>query len=354
MRIVTDSRETREGLRALRRELTRQLGKPRSRLWGFPGEGGRDEVPTWHHDEAAGPLAVAIGGEGSWETRTPVLLARSPLAPVMTPTVEINVPVGDGATNRMVNGCLCVERRSQFVLAHRGGSFTVTPWKVPREAVLRHFAKWLQVVTDADRQTPVIPVGPVGPQLVAHMASFADAVAALKNTWATNRGNAAKVSRHLGWHEELNFPKKIQRALSASVKTFDYRHGPMQSGLRKALMPLLPPCCRVVLNSHIDLGILHDKQLLAIFEVKTGLGPQVFSGVGQLFCYRQQFAQAKTPLFLVVPGDADAAAEISQVGNLLRGLGVELVLTDEKAFASWDGRRLGKLLAAVRRHGKAA
>jgi hypothetical protein len=140
------------------------------------------------------------------------------------------------------------------LLAHRGNSFTVTPRKVPKKAVHEYFSKWLQVVTDGDEQTPVIPVGAIGPRLVEDMAVFADAVADLKSTWTANKGNEAKVRQHLGWREELNFPKQIRRALSSSVKTFDYRHGPIQSGLRKALATLLPPCCRVVLNRHIDLG----------------------------------------------------------------------------------------------------
>lgn len=351
MRIVTNAREIREGLNALRRELTRQVGAPRKQRWGFPGVGGRGEFPTWYPENAGGPLTVAIGREGTWRTRTPVFLARSPRAAVMTPTVEVNVPVGGGATDRMVNGCFCVVPRGPFTLAHRGGSLTVTPWKVPKRAVHQYFTKWLQLVNDGERETYVIPVGPVGPGLVAHLGAFADAVAALKSAWAANRGNATRVSRDLGWREELNFPNEIERVLSASSKTFTYRHGPIQASLQKALTRCLPSCCRAVLNDHIDLAILHNKTLLAIFEVKTGLDSELFSGVGQLFCYRQQFGQAATRLFLVAPADAAARAGKRRIGQLLGGLGIELILTDNKTMISWDGARLEQLLGSQHRSG---
>jgi hypothetical protein len=278
VRVVTGGRETRKGLRTLRRELVRQLGKPRRHVWGFPGLGGRDRLPTWYDEVAGEPLAVAMGDTGSWTTRTPILLARSPLTPVMTPTVELNIPVGNGRPDRSVNGCLCVAHRGQFVLAHRGTSFTATPSVIPKKAVHRWFAKWLQMVSDGIVETPVIPVGPVGPGFTAQLASFADKVAALKGTWNASNGSLVKTSQSLGWREDLNFPAKIERALSASVKTFDYRHGPIQAGLQTALKRLVPPCCHPVLNAHVDLAIMHANDVLAIFEVKTDFGQQLFSG----------------------------------------------------------------------------
>jgi hypothetical protein len=348
VKVVTDAQGTSDGLRALRRELVRQLGKHRTHRWDFPGPSKRAVLPSWYGEIAGGPLAVAIGNEADWETRTPILLARSPLETDMTPIVEINVPVGDGAVHRSVNGCFCVERGSTFLLAHRGSSFTVTPWKVPKAAVHEYFAKWLGVVADGAKETPVIPVGLVSPGLAEHMALFADAVAVLKKSWAANRGDSAKVMQTLGWSEDLNFPETIERTLSTSVSTFDYRHGPVQSDLKKALAKLLPSNYRVVFyKKHIDLGIVHGNEIIAIFEVKTGFGSQLYSAIGQLLCYRQQFAQPNTPLFLVVPGDICADDEAPRVGKLLRALGIELLVRRHSTFHFWNGHPLRQLLTTL-------
>jgi hypothetical protein len=290
-----------------------------------------------------------MGHEGDWDTRTPVFLARSVLQPLMTPTVELNVPSGRRVVNRLVNGCFCVTDRGEFVLAHRGGSLTVTPWVIPKREIHRHFAKWLQHVTDGDQETDIIPVGPVGPRLAHHMAVFADAVAALKKAWAVYGGNATKAGRQGGWREDLDFPDRIRRALLPDVRTFEYRHGPIQSELRESLSELLAPCCRVVLNANVDLAIRHSKKLLAIFEVKTGAGPQIFSGIGQLLCYREQFGHTRTPLFLVMPRDA-AGGGGPELGRLLRRLGIELMLSADGDPVSWDGRNLKRLLTSIRAH----
>lgn len=347
--MITDAREVRKALRAFRAELSSQFGRPRIQRWSFPGGGGRDDVPTWYREAKRGPLAVAMGREGDWDTRTPVFLARSPIQPLMTPTVELNVPSGTRVLNRLVNGCFCLTDRGEFVLAHRGGSLTVTPWVISKKEIHRHFAKLLQPATDGDQETDIIPVGPVGPRLAHHMAVFADAVAVLKKTWAAHGGNAAKARRQAGWREDLNFPDKIERALVAGVKTFEYRHGPMQSDLRQSLSRRLRPCCRIVLNANVDLAIRHGKKVLALFEVKTGVGPQIFSGIGQLLCYRAQFGDTRTPLFLVIPRDA-ASDTASELGRLLRRLGIELMLASDGESALWDGRHLESLLTSIRAH----
>jgi hypothetical protein len=138
-------------------------------------------------------------------------------------------------------------------------------------------------------------------------------------------------------------------AFVTGVKTFEYRHGPMQSDLRQSLSRLLDPCCRIVLNTNVDLAIRHDKKLLAIFEVKTGVGPQIFSGIGQLLCYREQFGNTRTPLSLVIPPDATGGTS-TVLGRLLRCLRIELGLSSNGDSVLWDGRSLQGLLTSIRAH----
>ncbi|MCX5866977.1 MAG: hypothetical protein NT009_05760 [Proteobacteria bacterium] len=83
--------------------MTRQLGNPKKQLWGFPGgEGGPYKALTWYRSDAAGPLAVAVSEEEDWPGRIPVLIALSVIQTTLTPTVEINIPFGKDAINRMV------------------------------------------------------------------------------------------------------------------------------------------------------------------------------------------------------------------------------------------------------------
>lgn len=208
MRVAVSKSDLARALAALRAELDRSMGRPKKNLWSFPA-GGKGPLPTWFSQTRSGPLAVALGGQNYWGSRTPFLLACAEAPHGITPTVEVNIPQGSGAPDRSVNGCVCVDERGRFILVHRGSSFTVTPWKVPKKAVHRHFSKWLQVVEDGDRQASVIPIGPIGRGLVEQMALFAQMVLQLKRAWATNQGQAPAVSRVSGWRDDLNFPGKI-------------------------------------------------------------------------------------------------------------------------------------------------
>lgn len=344
MRIVNEALETKDGLRAIRRELVGQLGKPRESSWSFPGAG-KELLPTWYSDNLRrGPFAIAVGDDGYWENRTPILIARAELRDGITPTVEINIPFVDGRVKRSVAGCLCLDTDGKFLVAHRGKRFTATPSIVPKGTIHQYFFKWLQVVTDDDKETPVIPVGYVGRGLVTQMAAFADQVAALKKRWGGAEGKYADLSKAQGWRDELRFPDSIERAIAPGKIAFEYRHGPIQARLQEFLETLLFPSYRAVLNNHIDLALLKNDNVVAIFEVKTDLGPQLFSGIGQLYWYRQQFGSAATPLFLVVPNDVRREDELVDVGRQLTALGIDLVLAGDDELRSWNDRPLPNLL----------
>jgi hypothetical protein len=219
------------------------------------------------------PLALAIGEEGTWTTRTPVLVARADRTAGITPTVELNVPVVDGGVDRAVAGCFCRSSRAEYVLAHRGNSLTVTPWKIPKRIVHRYLVKWLATATDGDRQTPPIPAAPTGPDFIAQVARFADAVQDLKERWADAGGAEDRVKLRAAWRESRTFATTIAKAVLASTVEFEYRHGPLQESLQEALRERLQRPFSIALNQHVDLAILRGDAVRAIIEVKIDLGP---------------------------------------------------------------------------------
>ncbi len=343
MRVVVDSSEVLKGLEKLQQCLTDELGRPVKQIWSVPGTA-TIELQTWHRENDSGHLTVAVGTTGQWENRTPILIAREPLTLRMTPIVEVNIPTKDGQPDRTINGCLCASHSDTFILCHRGNGFTVTPRRIPKKTVHEYFAKWLQVSEDGGRETPLIPVGPVEPGISEQLSAFADAVRLLKEAWSSNSGNPDLFAQSRGWKEELRFPKQIERVMAARTSSREYRHGPVQAALQTALLRLLASGYRVVLNQQVDLGILRESRLLAIFEVKTDLGHQLYAGIGQLLVYRHYFSDANAKLFLVIPADDREDDELSEIGALLGEIGISLLIGDAQGFHLPDGTALAKVL----------
>ena len=190
----------------------------------------------------------------------------------------------------------------------------------------------------------MIAVGYVGRDLVSHMATFADHIAALKKRQGSAQGNYADLSKAQDWRDELRFPAIIERAVAPGKIAFEYQHGPIQAQPQELLETLLSPRYRAVWNTHVDLALLKNDHVTAIFEVKTDLGPQLFSGIGQLYWYRQLFGSAATPLFLVVPNDVRGREQLVDVGRQLKALGIDLVLAGKEDLRSWNDHPLPNLL----------
>ena len=129
----------------------------------------------------------------------------------------------------------------------------------------------------------MIPVGPVNSDIIDQLSMFTDEVLDLKESWP-KQSRAANAAHN--WRDNLRFPKKIERIVTASSTSREYRHGPIQAALKRKLVKGLDPSrCRVVLNNQVDLGILRGNKLVSVFEVKTDLGDQLYTGVGQLIAY---------------------------------------------------------------------
>lgn len=261
----------------------------------------------------------------------------------MTPEVEVNIPKANGKPNRAVNGCFCVAGPGSFVLCHRGNGFTVARGRISKETVHQYFKKWLVQSQDSELETWMIPIGPVNSDIIDQLSMFTDEVLGLKESWSKRSRRANTAHR---WRDKLRFPKKIERIVTASSTSREYRHGPIQAALKRKLLKVLDPSrCRVVLNNQVDLGILQGDKLISIFEVKTDLGDQLYTGIGQLIIYRHYFGSVETRLFLVVPADVGKNGDLSEVGALLSKMGINCLVRDGNEIYQFNGRALVNALS---------
>ena len=230
-----------------------------------------------------------------------------------------------------------------FILCHRGNGFTVAKSKISKDRVHEHFRKWLVKIQDSEVESLMIPVGPVNSDIVDQLSMFTDEVLGLKESWSgqNRRANAAH-----SWRDKIHFPKKIERIVTASSTSREYRHGPIQAALQRKLLEVLDRSrCRVVLNNQVDLGILQGNKLVSIFEIKTDLGDQLYAGIGQLIVYRHYFGNTKTRLFLVVPADVRKSGDLSEVGTLLGKMGINCLVRDGNTISQFNGKSLVNALS---------
>jgi len=347
MQIVVKTSEIVRALSLLKSSLKEAFGTSRPYVWSFPGGGGQAEIPTWEDSGDHERLAVGFSSEEDWGTRVPVLIALEKAGNGISPVVEINIPLKDRRKainrNRKVNGCFARDEAGRLWLCHRGVSLTTTPTRIPKETIHTYFQKWLVPADDGSQMSNIIPVAPLdsAEELSFGLVRFASAIRELKSTWAIAAGDEQKVFHLCGWRSEITFPERISRVFTEVQASYEYRHGPVQQALQHYLRERLVTKCQAVLNDRIDLGIVRDDRLVAIFEVKTGLGSQLYSGIGQLLVYRQQLAQDKTvPLFLVLPAGAATFEELGEADQILRGIGVTLVFQKGKNFVLSDEREL--------------
>lgn len=351
MHIVARTSEIEAGLEQLNLVLKKTFGTPNPCLWSFPGGGGHDELPTWYSRGKYGHLAIGFSPNRNWKSRVPVLIALEQATHGISPVVEINIPLKDRRRafnrNRKINGCLTtINDGGEPWLSHRGTSFTTTPSRIPKRTIHSYFRKWLVPASDGNQVNDIIPIAPLAPlELPFGLVRFAEAVRDLKDSWATAEGKEEKMPHLSQWREDISFKDIISKVFTDSQSSYEYRHGPIQQALQGYLRNHLSADCRIALNDRIDLGILRHDRLVSIFEVKTSLGNQLYSAIGQLLVYRHQFTQdMKTPLFLVMPSLAATQEEFNETNNILHAIGVTLVVQRDDSFLLTDGRELREVL----------
>lgn len=311
-------------------------------------------LPTYH-----GPndLTVAFSQEYLVKAGRPFVATIESFSSGISPTVEANIPLKDRresiTRNRKVNGCFARDATGRVWLCHRGARMTVHPGGIPKEIIHHHFQKWLVTAHDGKKnntiiENDIIPIACLEPgELCYSMHRFVESVGELKKWWARGNGDEKQVpiNENDDWLDTINFPKSIGKILRESDISYEYRHGPIQAGLQQYLKTCLANGHRAVLNNRIDLGIAKGKELLAIFEVKTALGSQLYSGIGQLLIYRQLFTGKKVPLFLVLPSSVfESREERGETKHMLEQIGVTLVLQESTRFRLADDRELAEAL----------
>jgi hypothetical protein len=300
---------------------------------------------------------VAFSQEYLVNAGRPFVATIEPFFSGISPMVEANIPLKDGrksiTRDRKVNGCFARDATGRVWLCHRGAKMTVHPGGVPKKVIHHHFQKWLVTAHDGRKkntiiENDIIPIAHLEPgELCYSLYRFAESVRELKDWWT--RGNRDEkqvpISGNDNWLGTINFPESIGKILRETDISYEYRHGPIQSGLQHYLNTCLADGHRAVLNNRIDLGIAKGKELLAIFEVKTALGSQLYSGIGQLLIYRQLFTGKEAPLFLALPGSVFASREERrETKHMLEQIGVTLVLQEGMRFRLADGRELAEAL----------
>lgn len=358
MEILTGTKRINAALAELKHAFRRTGTKFTHVQWSFP-DGSSHKVPTWKGSADNKDFAVCFSTSKHMKSGHPLQVAIGTDADVFTPTVEINIPF---APTRRVNGCFACDTRGKLWLCHRGIGLTSNrPRKsiastkkqsrnkksqkrggrIPKEVIHRHFRNWLQPSEDRGTTTKIIPITSLSsPDLLADLARFAAEVATLKEVWSATGGSAKKVLQRTKWWDKIRFPPSVSRAVDEHLVSYDYCHGPIQQALKEFLEGCLNPSHRVVLNSHIDLGIHSLKHLEAIFEVKTGLGSQLYSGIGQLFFYRAKFSPGRNiPLYLVLPVTAGTQKEFTFVGDMLKPLKVKLIIQQENGNFTMYGKK---------------
>jgi hypothetical protein len=338
MYIVTEKRALQSALRQLK-DCLKSFGKPKQCRWKFPGAGGQSTIPTWSSETPQGHLTIGFS-PGGWTNKSPVLVSLEPPSDGLSPVVELNIPLH---RNRSINGCFVESNDGRLWLCHRGVALTATPFRLGKAKIHQYFQKWLVTADDGVAgSSSVIPVAIVEPtEFAGGVLRFASTVFDLKQNLAMTAGDVGAIKSIQGWREDIRFPEKISKITAENSSSYEYRHGPVQQLLQQYLRERLTGDCKVVLNSRIDLGILRNESLSAIFEVKTGLGSQLYSGIGQLLVYRRLLARdQEIPLFLVIPSSAATDDELFEARALIQALGLTLVIQEGATFQVEDKKDL--------------
>ncbi len=306
--------------------------------WAFPN-GEKVYLNTYKLETSHGVLGVGIP-EHQWNNRVPHLFTLSLEASVISPDVEINIPL---TLDRKVSG-VYVKNEKDIWLCSRG-AFTAYRGKIKKDITFSYFNKWLLDVKDGDKLSSIIPIAALtSPDISNQIANFVSSVNDLKQKYK-NTDNIDSTSISPSWNNSLEFEGKKTKNNTDSVTNYEYLHGPICNDLQRYLEILTSNTkyC-VAKNKNIDMAILKNNKPIAIFEVKTSnsLSEQLYKGIGQLVSYRHFYGHPETKLLMVIPYDENHKND--KLVSLIDDLGIYLVESKEGGFIMPDGDDLSKFL----------
>lgn len=305
--------------------------------WVFPN-GEKADIETYKLNTSHGTLGVGIP-EHQWSNRVPHLFTLSLEASVISPDVEINIPL---TLNRRVSG-VYVRKENDIWLCSRG-MFTAYRGRIKRELTFSYFDKWLLDVDDGDKIASIIPVAALtSPDISNQIANFVLSVNDLKEKHKNSEGGVSS-SISPSWNNGLEFEgKKTKNSIDTEIE-YEYLHGPICNELQRYLDGINSKRKYLIAkNKNIDMAIIKNNIASAIFEVKTShsLSEQLYKGIGQLVSYKHFFGSSETELFLVVPFSKNNKNKLL---TLMNDLGIHLVESRTTGFFLLNDNKLNEFL----------
>lgn len=312
--------------------------------WVFPN-GDKVKFETYSVQTILGELLVAIPKK-KWNGRQAHLFALNHSGGALSPDVEINIP---DTLDRKVSG-VYVKSDKDILICHRGG-FTAYRGMIKKEVSHAYFSKWMDMVSDGDRETGVIVVASLGsPSMADDLAEFVAAVTEMKSQYKSGGTVASEDSEKTEsvWNDAQEYEGIKKGSGVSEPKDYEYLHGPLCNALRRQLKRHTSDLNDIVVlsNRNVDVAIVDEetKKALAIFEVKTSasLSSQLYSAVGQLAYYKHKYGTPDTETYLVLPKEARDELKCAE---FLAGLDISVIFGEKETFKSNAGVALKDLVS---------
>lgn len=307
--------------------------------WAFPN-GEKANLKTYTLNTPHGILGVGIP-KNKWNTRVPHLFTLSMDASVISPDVEINIPL---KLDRSISG-VYVKNGKDIWLCSRG-DFTAYRGKIKRDITFSYFDKWLLDVEDGEKIASIIPIAALtSPNIESQIANFVSSVNELKARYKNleDRGSA---SISPVWNSGYEFEGLKTKTNNGTNTEYEYLHGPICNELQRYLEEITSKRkYSVAKNKNIDMAIIKNNKANAIFEVKTSysLSEQLYKGVGQLVSYKHFYGNSDTKLFLVIPFEENSSK--NKLVTLMTDLNIYLVEHKGSDFFIPNGGNLNEFLS---------
>jgi len=150
------------------------------------------------------------------------------------------------------------------------------------------------------------------PKVGANVARFVQQVIDFK-TAVRNGATASAEFQQIEQSYKNYYAEFSGRSKRARIEALEYvsRHGDIVAALHEWRRPSLRPGDRTVKNRYIDLGVLKERRLIELYEVKpTCERSELYSALGQLMVY-DRHADGTCKRHIVLPAGETIPADIA-------------------------------------------